>query len=579
MDKLKSAKFKLRLLPCMIFTGLVFPIVHIYSYTLPMSQYIWTSEEDTTVLYDVFNHCKQTLIVICAVCAILTLGFLLITAQIKIKRTKLYIPIGIYTAMALLSFITSKYKTVAWDGVRYEGTLTILCYIIMLFYTIQVLCSLSDIKYLLVSMFPGLVVSGIIGFSQFIGHDILMTDFGKSILTMGTDISKDSIEPQFLQGQVYQTVSNMNYVSMYIVLLFPVIISIIILGIKKSEKKLTISACVILALMIISFIGAKSTSGLVGIGAQLFVFAIILLAMSKPTKFKIPMICAVCILTLILGCFALKYEYGKSVDDINIGYIVTTDDNIKVLIDGEELEIKYDKNADQFSLSDSDGKSIDVFCFEDEDGIYQVDNINFAGKVRVIPFKQDGSMYIALDFHRDHFLFRYADDGVKYINPAGNEEILDKVEKRGFAGHYAFGSGRGYIWAATIPLLKSHVLFGSGAGTFIYEFPQSDYAGKFTGGYVGTIVDKPHNMFLQMFVTTGGISLIAFLLMSGCVIFLSIKHLKEKKSENSIRILTVALILGIFGFLVTGMFNDTNISVMPMFYSLLAILEVIVFMV
>lgn len=68
-----------------------------------------------------------------------------------------------------------------------------------------------------------------------------------------------------------------------------------------------------------------------------------------------------------------------------------------------------------------------------------------------------------------------------YINfyKRGDEiQTADSVLK----GYEKLFTGRGYIWGRAIPLLKEHILVGSGPDTFVEEFPQQDYVMKANTG-------------------------------------------------------------------------------------------------
>ena len=76
-------------------------------------------------------------------------------------------------------------------------------------------------------------------------------------------------------------------------------------------------------------------------------------------------------------------------------------------------------------------------------------------------------------------------------------------------GKELIGSMRGYIWSRTIPILPHYLVLGAGPDCFLYEFPQDDVLGKLYAYGTGSIVvDKPHNLYLQIFVNEGGIALL-----------------------------------------------------------------------
>ena len=116
---------------------------------------------------------------------------------------------------------------------------------------------------------------------------------------------------------------------------------------------------------------------------------------------------------------------------------------------------------------------------------------------------------------------------------------------------------------------------GHGADTYAIHFPHNDYVGKYNSGTftrnINIIVDKPHNMYMGAWIGTGGISVIAFLALTGIYLVQSIQlYIKKSFADNDF--LTFAgsgIAFGIFGFLVSGLVNDSTVSVMPMFYGLL----------
>ncbi len=135
-----------------------------------------------------------------------------------------------------------------------------------------------------------------------------------------------------------------------------------------------------------------------------------------------------------------------------------------------------------------------------------------------------------------------------------------------------FGSGRGYIWSRTLPMLQDTIFLGHGADTYTIYFPHHDYAGKFSANWqINRIVDKPHNMYMGMAVGTGMISLLALLALWGMYIVQSFKLYFNAKYEDSDfnTYAGAGIFLGICGFLVAGLVNDSSVSVMPMFYGLL----------
>lgn len=114
-------------------------------------------------------------------------------------------------------------------------------------------------------------------------------------------------------------------------------------------------------------------------------------------------------------------------------------------------------------------------------------------------------------------------------------------------------SGRVYVWQNTFAILSpGHLLYGNGPGAFAMEFPQDDAAGKRAQGWTPeTIVDRPHNFYLQVLHASGLISLLALL-----VLFAG--FLLESKE--------IAINAAVLSYLVNVLFTDSSSSVAPLFW-------------
>ena len=163
-----------------------------------------------------------------------------------------------------------------------------------------------------------------------------------------------------------------------------------------------------------------------------------------------------------------------------------------------------------------------------------------------------------------------------YNNGLGKTLKLEEVVPAiGWENNQSFGSGRGYIWSRTIPMMKDTLSLGHGADTYCIYFPQHDYVGKYNSGTFTTVrdivVDKPHNMYMGMWIGTGGLSVLAFLSIIVLYIIQTIKIYWKKSLETFLDFAGLGIALGVLGFAVSGLVNDSTVSVMPMFYTLLGL--------
>ena len=91
-------------------------------------------------------------------------------------------------------------------------------------------------------------------------------------------------------------------------------------------------------------------------------------------------------------------------------------------------------------------------------------------------------------------------------------KLLKLNEEDEYKNYWSIGSGRGYIWDCTIPIIKNHWLLGTGPDTYALYFPNTEYLNLYQNGFHGQIITKPHSMYLQIAAQTGIPSLISVLI-------------------------------------------------------------------
>ena len=568
---MRKYRFKIRLLPVIAFTAIVLLLLKAHEYSLDIGHMDDVPISSNTELWDIFCYIKSSAILFITIWAALSMGYLLLTGQMKLKKNKVYIPMFIYTLFVFLSYLLSDYKQMAWMGgiSRFEGTRVILCYIFMLFYTINVVDDVMDVITIIIPTLCGIFVACIIGLTQLFGHDILGTEVSRILIA-----GEQMIETNFYPGQVYQTVYNMNYVGMYLALIIPILLLIIYMSYKtyKDHKayQFHISNNQLLAIIVIFIIllifivlnvyGSKSLGGVLGIGASIMMFFIFSMK-KKWQSITLLLISIVGFLGILVICYVMGADNHKCID-----YFITGMDYVTTSVDGKEISIHYNKSDNSYELIDCDGNMLSMSESSRREGFYKPNDERYGEKLVFGPRKEAGEHIVEIDADEEEFVFRLDEEkGALYRNPFGKEISLSKVPNIGFKGHLTAGSGRGYIWSRTIPLLKDYLIIGSGADTFFMVFPHDDYAGKYSSKTLLNIIfDKPHSMYLQMIQGTGGISLISFLVMIGMYI---VKVTKSNKSKK--QFVSNAIAAGIIGFLIAGIFNDSSVCTMPIFYGML----------
>ena len=168
-----------------------------------------------------------------------------------------------------------------------------------------------------------------------------------------------------------------------------------------------------------------------------------------------------------------------------------------------------------------------------------------------------------------HFLLE--GDAIRVALRTGQPVQPGPVETIGFAGRESLGSARGFIWSRSLPLLRKTWLVGFGPDTFAMVFPQHDFSGKFRAyGSTDVIVDKPHNFYLQTAINTGVLSLLSLVVLF--VVGISSRQFgfgRVKPGPDPAVGSASPSWSGVAGYLVAACFNDSVVSVAPVFWVLL----------
>ena len=567
-------------LPIMFYIGVIFTIVRMKSYASPLEAY-WTTSKDGYA--DFFSYFKASYIIIIGVLALLILLYRVFTQSLLIKKTKLYIPLGIYTFFVILSWIFSDYGHFAYKGYndRFEGSIVILSYVLMMFYIINTVNTEKTVKRIFTTLGITSFFISLLGMSQYLGHDFFRTTFGKKLITPKYYWPNvDSLKFTFQNNEIYQTVYNINYVSFYLALLIPIFS---MLFFRAKDLKIKISLGVLTGLLVFNLIGSKSTGGMLGIGIA-FIIGVILLNKKLLEWWRsVAIILGVAAIIVVLTANTLLPELlgtikkstapaqAPSVEKTYIDYLDTEGTSIFTSLNSKPVEFRFDFNQKPPSmiLYDNNGESLPAKV--GENSLYSIDSEGYDEFSFKLANSED-VFYLQLLIDETSWNFALLENEVLYRNVFGKYVDLDKVETMGFKGRENFGNGRGYIWSRSLPVMMDHFFIGSGADTFIFEFPHKDYYGKYnTDWKLNLVVDKPHSMYIQYGVNTGVLSLLSLLALFGMYLVWSFRLYFKNNYETFYDFIGAGIFLGVCGFLVAGIANDTTVSVMPMFYGIFAV--------
>jgi O-antigen ligase len=128
-------------------------------------------------------------------------------------------------------------------------------------------------------------------------------------------------------------------------------------------------------------------------------------------------------------------------------------------------------------------------------------------------------------------------------------------------------SDRDVLWKGALMRAGEHVVFGFGPRSFPDIFPLfGELQDKGIGGW--------HNDYLQVYMESGMIGLVAYLWLFAAVAYHGVRALKKEGQTPEARNLIAGMLLAISVFFIAGGVFDTVVSLL--FWTLLAILAVLI---
>ncbi len=591
MSKAKQQK-KNRLLLPLILVAFIPLIMYYHAYDTKLDSYPWFG---TAMQVDVFLYYKMVAIIVLSIAMLICLlGYyynIKVSSASKLKKEKelqvfysykTWIPLMIYATLGLLSTIFSQYSYWGYHGMtqQMETVWVLLGYVILTYYGYVFVRTIDDIRTIIKWVLISSGIVCLIGAFQAFGLDFYKSTFGKYTY-LPASLVNEEVEFVFEKGRSYSSLYNPNYVGVYVSLLLPIIIVLILVD---KNRKMLVAYLSLLAAVIISLFGSGSKSGILCIAVSL----LLLLVLFRKKVIEQWKLLFVGVLLLCIAFFGVNALKGNALIDslknaLNttkseapaLSKIETNDDNVTVVYNGNELVFQFVENAksleEQLSLTDGSGEKIAVS--EIDDATLSVLDERFPNfTVGLATYQDIYYVDINIDGKAWYFTNQDGDNTYKYLTIVGK---LDKISQPEFSnlfvGKETFASNRGFIWSRTLPLLKKYVFLGSGADSFLLVYPNDEYVGKNNYGYGEQNITKPHNLYLQIAVQTGVVSLIAFLAFYLIYFVTSIRLYMKSKLETYETQIGAAILVGTFGYMLTGISNDSCIAVAPIFWLLMGV--------
>lgn len=558
---------------------------------------------DESVLYitgnniDFFSQAKSNLIFCMIIAMGLVLFFIFSKKHIKwdTQAKIYYISAGVFGLMTLVSMGMSEYSHIAKWGMpnRAEGTMMILCYLAMMLYTFYMIREERAMRYVIAPLCFLVVVMTVIGYFQYIGQDLLtQTELGQSIIVPEYYAEdREALSALYEKGNMYGTLFHYNYMGSFAAMMLPMFVTLTVF-IKNNKAKVLFGGVSLCSAFLL--FGSTSRAGLIGLGCSVVVFLVVFSrALFKRWKsLSIVLIGAIVLVvgldaatggkifaripTLVQDMVAIMQPADQNFDDkqnLPVQGITQEQGTVTIQIPNQAIQISGDQ--ERLYFTDSNGNEIVYIYFDLGMGQpkYFTQDVGFERYEFLIEQNEESKRYYTSLYVDGVYVaeFEVTDEGLHMVNRYTKEAMaFVEPETIGFKGKEKLGSARGYIWSRSLPLLRETFLVGYGADTYAFEFPQDDLLGKwYAYGTPNMVVDKPHNMYLQIAINQGGIALVAFLVLVGSYLVQCVRLYVFKKAYESMHIVGISVMLAVVGYLGAGIFNDSVVSVAPIFWVLL----------
>lgn len=571
---------KLYILPLILIMSVLPLIMYLHKFDSGLSSFSWHSNSSGQL--DIFLYCKQVFFITVCCIMLLLASWKIFIEKKTINFLPIFIPLSLYGLLAFLSTLLSDYPSLGFRGIaeQFESIFVILGYCLVVYYSYLFVETEDDIKFILKYFLIGILVMMLLGVLQATGNDFFATNIGKKLYLPKIYWSQlDAFSSTFDLKRVYMTLYNPNYVGVYVSLIIP-----FLSGLLLTEKKLkTILFYLVTILgLIVCLVGSESKAGFI----SLFIALLIILIFYRKYIFrniKITLLVVGISITIIFGFKStILSTFNKLVNNMNIILAqktefsltdIKTEDALTITYKGNNLVINQDISDEnvRISIKDSSDKDIES-SIDTNTGTFTITDERFSG-ITVTPVVYDSILCTQINVNGINWFFtnQLGDDTFYYLNAFGRFDKINTAESVLFTGYEKFASGRGYIWSRTIPLLKNNIILGSGADTFTTQFPHQDYVYRTNMGFDTQIMTKPHSLYLQIGVQSGVISLIAFLAFFIAYFISSIRIYINGRFDNYFKRVGVAIFIGVVAYMVSGISNDSTITVAPVAWALIGI--------
>lgn len=517
-------------------------------------------------LTDLFAWCKAVVVTFCAGIVILAFAGA-VARKTALVPTVPLLPVGGLTAFLIASSIRSRYPEFILMGSPglNEGLPVLMSYLVLFVAASLSIWRVRDLQWLIAGLGISAAVMSIIAVSELRGHSLLL-DAGMKKYWLG--VGNDLNLARDAHAGAAAMFGNSNYLGSYCAMIVPLFAA---LTLAASTRQARLAAFALANGSFALLLASNSRAGFWAAG----VASLIILALLARRCLRRSWPWLLGLLGGFLGEVLLTPHLATTIRDpverfssaptstLPYTHVEAIDGLFHVALGGPELIIaRVEDGAMQFR--DDANRPLPL----SSNGEQSWPTSARYGEYRLIPSTLQG-----------YHIVTVINQGLK-LQVASTPQGFRVLTRRALltpevpatlslpVSETAFGL-RGFIWARTLPLLRRTWLLGQGPGTFVLDYPNRDFGGFLRAfGAAETLIDKPHNFYLQFAHLSGNTSLFLLLAMFAAYSWQSVVLLSRGPAPGSARGLAAAFFAAFLGFVGVGLANDSMVGVTPIFWIL-----------
>lgn len=573
-------KSKKILIPIIIVIGFIPILTHEFVYKNNLATFDWfPANYDKST--DFFLGWKMIALIIMGIIMVAALLYQYLIKKQSLRFENSFYLIFFYLMFVAMAALFSKYKywVVRGSYELLEPVWVVFTYVIICYYIYHFVQSEKQVEIILKFSAVGMAVVTLISVFQSFGLDFWKSTIGKHLMTNPDWWDHlETLQFSMADKRAYATLYNPNFLSLYFGLLIP-LVACLIIGAHKVWQKILLAVCEVLC--VLALIGSRSSSGWMAL--VLGAVVLVLVLMSRRKKLFYAGITVVVIAMVAGAVFCNVTSVGRGIRDIVVGtyhmqdehalWNIKTEDNKAILnIKGNDLQLWVEDTDDglmQLIATDADGTLLHLEVEDEEMQTYRIGDERFEGVTLLLYLPAENTPYISVTIDDLDWIFvRDTDGEMYYRNAAGNLVKYEQIKRATLFNEDAM-SNRGYIWNDTLPLLSKHFLIGSGANTFLFEYPQNDYIRRYIYGDNYDV--KAHSWYLQQCVESG---VLATLLLTGFLLWYVIQSIRIYRRVDLHKTLSwmgFGFFSSVVVYLLVAIVNDSNVCTAPVFWGMLGL--------